>query len=170
MEKMKRIFLISITLIALIISAVLWTRGLLLSPLIAPERVAEEKFIRDFRHTNSPEYQQEKVLAESYWLRYPDVKKNEYWGVNGPMGIRGPRDHYLQLGKWEGRILQPVIKPKDMVLEKKMALAYWKRYPDVRNSEVWGEKGVLGFLGPRDHYLYIGRHQGKHWGMSPKKE
>ncbi len=169
MDRMKKKLLTLLTLTALVVSAVLWTRGLLLSPLFAPGRVAEEKIIRKYQQTNSPEYQLEKVLAESYWLRYPDVKRNEYWGTNGPMGIFGPRDHYLQLGRREGRIFQPVIKPLDMVLEKNLALAYWKRYPDVRNSQVWGEKGVLGCLGPRDHYQYIGRHQGKHWGL-PQKE
>ncbi|PIE58129.1 MAG: hypothetical protein CSA33_04240 [Desulfobulbus propionicus] len=45
--------------------------------------------------------------------------------------------------------------------EKQLALAYWKRYPDVREHPLWGEQGALGIKGPADHYRHHGRQEGR---------
>ncbi len=159
--KKSGLFLIGIA--AVISSAVFWVKGFLYSPLFDSEFRIEEKFIGDFIDSNSLDSIQEKILAESYWLRYSDVRTNKYWGRNSPMGIWGPRDHFMQHGKREGRIFAPVIHPKDMAMEKKLAEAYWQRYPAIRSSPIWGEKTKIGYLGPRDHFQYRGRYQGYIW-------
>lgn len=46
----------------------------------------------------------ERRLAKSYWNRYPDVAGSTTWGRNGPLGFLGPRDHYQNRGKKEGRV------------------------------------------------------------------
>lgn len=156
------LFLVAIT--AITSSSVLWLQGLVYSPLFDRELHSEEKFIREFIDSNSLDYQQEKVLAESYWLRYRDIRKNNYWGINGPMGVWGPRDHFIQHGKREGRIFKPVHQPENLETEEQLAEIYWQNYPEIRSSPIWGEKSSLGILGPRDHFRYFGRLQGKIWG------
>lgn len=45
----------------------------------------------------------EQSLAEAYWQRYPDVALSKAWGRKSSLGLRGPRDHYNHIGKYEGR-------------------------------------------------------------------
>ncbi len=85
------------------------------------------------------------------------------------MGIWGARDHFLQHGKREGRIFSPVPESDDMVLEKRLAEIYWKRYPEIEKSSIWGRKGELGILGPRDYHTHRGRFQGKVWGKTQQE-
>lgn len=105
------------------------------------------------------------ALAEAYYLRYPDIASDTFFGRSGPMGIYGAREHYRQYGRSEGRIFGDILKPEDMSAERTFAEAYWERYQDVAKSRVWGRDGNLGILGPRDHFRYIGQRQGKIWGM-----
>ena len=168
-KKIKNISLSVITFGAIASSTVLWTRGFIQSPLVDPHLRQEEKFIRDYIDANNPDHQQEKILAESYWLRYSDIHNNSYWGVNGPMGIWGARDHFLQHGKREGRIFAPVVHPEDPEAEKKLAEDYWLRYPEIRDSPIWGEKSRMGFLGPRDHFRHRGRYQDMTWGFEEQE-
>lgn len=165
----KKILLTIITIGAIVSSGLLWVRGLLQSPYYEPGLQVEEKYIREYIETNSPDNRQEKILAEGYWLRYRDISKNNYWGVDGPMGIWGPRDHFTQHGRREGRIFAPVIQPRDLKKEQKLAESYWQRYPNVRESGVWGKKSSMGILGPRDHFQHRGRFQGKVWGVVDAK-
>ena len=44
--------------------------------------------------------EQERLLAEAYWQRYPDIAKSQIWGRKSALGIRGPRDHYRYIGKY----------------------------------------------------------------------
>lgn len=168
-KRLKNISLSVITFGAIVSSAVLWTRGFIQSPLVEPHLRLEEQFIRDYVQANNPDLQQEKILAESYWLRYSDVRGNSYWGVNGPLGIWGARDHFMQHGKREGRIFAPVVHPEDPEVEQKLADDYWRRYPEIRDSPIWGEKSAMGILGPRDHFYHLGRYEGKTWGFSEQK-
>jgi hypothetical protein len=46
--------------------------------------------------------EREKVLAESYWNRYPDVAESGVWGRKSSLGVLGPRDHYRYVGKYLG--------------------------------------------------------------------
>lgn len=166
---MKKAHLTLLTLACLMASAILWTRGLLHSPLMNPEQGIKENYTQQGVSINSPEYQKEKLLAESYWLRYEDVKNNPYWGISGPKGFWGARDHFVLHGKQEGRIFAPVIQPPNPTEEKELATAYWQRYPEIRQNSIWGEKSPLATLGPRDHYTYIGRFEGRIWGNIMKK-
>ncbi|KJS00939.1 MAG: hypothetical protein VR65_11135 [Desulfobulbaceae bacterium BRH_c16a] len=154
---------VAITCIALIAAAALWMRGFLQSPMVHPERKVEGKFIAGSRQADAPNPQREKILAASYWQRYRDIRENGHWGEKGSMGIWGPRDHFRKHGKREGRIFAPIIKAEDAASEKRLAESYWKRYPDVRNSSVWGKESDLQLLGPRDHFIHIGRFEGRIW-------
>ena len=149
---------------AMVVAVVFWTRGLLQSPIFHPGHKGEGRLISPSFRDNSPHMQQEKNLAESYWRRYRDVREDSHWGEKGAMGIQGPRDHYSKFGVREGRIFAPVIFAKDPAHEKQLAEAYWQRYPDVRKSAIWGEDSALQYLGPRDHYTYLGQYEGRIWG------
>jgi len=46
----------------------------------------------------------EKLLAEAYWNRYPDIAASVVWGKSSNLGVLGPRDHYRYVGTYEGRI------------------------------------------------------------------
>ena len=164
----KKRLLLLVSGAAMVFSALLWTRGLLDSPLINPEMVIEKHHLA----AHAADSRQERLLAEGYWLRYSDVREDRSWGKSGTMGIWGPRDHYRQHGKREGRIHQPVKKAKDWVQERDLARAYWQRYPDIRISSIWGEASDLGIFGPRDYHDHIGRHQGRVWGQDdhPQQE
>ncbi len=105
-EKTTPPFSLEITVAAVVISSTLWLAGFLSSPLIHPENQVKQNFSQNLTGSGSPELQAEKDLAEAYWHRYPDVKQSEYWGPEGPLGIRGPRDHYEQYGRQEGRIFK----------------------------------------------------------------
>ncbi|SDP32914.1 hypothetical protein [Desulforhopalus singaporensis] len=146
------------------VSIFYYIRGVTHSPLAEENFAAERLFLHRYIERNDPDLHRERLLAESYWLRYREVKKSSYWGENGVLGIKGPRDHYRRMGQKEGRIFKPVLRPADLELEKELARAYWNRYPDIAGSPVWGKNSRLGFLGPRDHYTYLGRMQGKLWG------
>lgn len=52
----------------------------------------------------------------------------------------------------------------DTAAEEKLAHAYWLRYPDVAANPLYGEKGRLGVLGAREHYMRHGRREGRVWG------
>lgn len=49
----------------------------------------------------------------------------------------------------------------DLQKERRLAQAYWRRYPDVRENQLWGEDGVLGIKGPADHYRNHGHQEGR---------
>jgi hypothetical protein len=112
----------------------------------------------------APDLQKERSLAMDYWLRYSDVRHDSFWGEKSRLGIKGPADHYRHHGRREGRIYAAVSRPEDMTLEKELAEAYWQENPDVARSSVWGRQSSLGILGPRDHYRFYGRGQGRTWG------
>ena len=164
----KSVFLGILSLAAVGVSLLLWLSGLRHSPLVTPELVAEKQFLKKFIAANSPDLEAERALAHGYWRRYQDIREHRHWGENGPMGIWGARDHYRQHGQREGRIFQPVIEPKNPELERRFAEAYWRRYPDIRHDSIWGEDSHLGFLGPRDYHVNVGRHQGRVWGLDPE--
>lgn len=155
--------LVLLTVVSICTSLFFYFNGLSRTSIFNPQKRYEEKFVQKYIEENDPDYHEELILAQSYWLRYEDVNDNDYWGVNGPMGIWGARDHFLQHGKREGRIFARVYRPDDMALEQHLAQSYWKRYPIIANSQVWGRKSPLGILGPRDHYRYRGRFEGKTW-------
>lgn len=43
--------------------------------------------------------EKERILAEAYWSRYPEVAESPVWGRKSALGIRGPRDHYRYIGR-----------------------------------------------------------------------
>jgi len=93
-KKIIHTFSLVITVAAVITSSTLWLRGFL----------TETNYSRAVTTTDSSAYMVEKSLAEAYWRRYPDIGQSTYWGPGGPLGIYGPRDHYEQYGKDEGRV------------------------------------------------------------------
>lgn len=152
-----------ITSAVLVVCVTLWLQGLLNSPVVNPDMRREHQFLNRYLQDHAPDLQTERDLAHDYWHRYPDVRTDPYFGEKGPAGIFGAREHYRLHGKSEGRIFAPIIIPEDMEREKQRAEDYWRRYPDIEKSAVWGRKGTLGILGPRDHYFYRGRHSGRIW-------
>ena len=158
-------FRLVISAAAVAIAATLWIEGISRSPLLDGRRQNEGQFVANHIRAFSPNAAKERILAESYWRRYRDVRNDTLWGENGPMGIWGPRDHYRLHGQREGRIFEPLAIPPDLAAEKSLARAYWHRYPEVHHSSIWGEQSDLGILGPRDHYFYIGTPLGYVWGL-----
>ena len=57
-----------------------------------------------------------------------------------------------------------IKRAPDYHREKALAEAYWARYPDVRKHRMWGQGGVMGIKGPRDHYELHGKKEGRVWG------
>ena len=145
------------------VSSLLWTQGFLQSPMIRPELAEQRTFTEKYLQDNAPDLQAERSLAEAYWTRYRDVKVDRHFGINGPSGIFGARAHYEQHGKREGRVFGPIHIPDDLQREERLAEIYWRRYPEIEQSSSWGRNSQLGILGPRDHYLYHGRHSGLRW-------
>ncbi len=156
-----------ITVASVSLSLVYYTNGLLHSPLCKPYLKIEQVMLQKYNTKKGVDNREEKVLAEDYWLRYEDIKKDKHWGENGSMGIFGPRDHFQQHGKREGRIFQPIFRSQDMIQEARLAKAYWRRYPEIKGHAIWGIDSPMGILGPRDHHQFRGQHEGKIWGISP---
>lgn len=148
----------------LLVAAALYVESLLHSPLVDEKLAIEQAYVTAHISATARSDEEERRLAQGYWRRYRDVRLDRHWGENGPMGIHGPRDHYRQHGRREGRIFKPLFIAEDLAEEKALAESYWRRYPDVRGSWIWGEHADLGILGPRDHFLHVGSGLGYHWG------
>ena len=143
----------------LVLAAGFYLHGLRHSPLLWPPAAPPDSGLAANHEAGN-----EELLARSYWMRYRDIRLDRHWGETGAMGIAGPRHHYRQHGQREGRIFAPLVIPDDLETEAVLAESYWRRYPEVRDSWVWGEHSALGILGPRDHYLHVGRGLGYLWG------
>lgn len=161
----RRLALVAASLL-LLLAVALWIEGLLHSPLV-DVRYAEKSTVIG---ANPRDQEQERLLAESYWQRYPDIRLHPYWGENGSLGIHGPRHHYRLHGQGEGRFFTQLTIPEDLEAERILAESYWQRYPEVRDSWIWGKQADLGILGPRDHYIHVGSGLGYHWGTAAPKD
>lgn len=152
-------------IIVLLSSFSLWFTGFFSSMLFHPaQREADLTTIHPPKQDTSNQ-RRERLLAEAYWTRYTDVGTDSYFGRGGTMGIDGARLHYTTYGKKEGRVFAPLPQSSSAATEQLLAEAYWQRYPDVARSPIWGKKGSLGLLGPRDHFCYRGNAQGRTWGL-----
>ena len=147
------------------LSIILWLQGLLSSQIFDPQvRLAKNKaatLARDAGANRATEV----LLARGYWLRYKDVRIHPIYGENGPLGITGAGEHYRHHGRLEGRIYAPVAEAEDPEDERLLAEAYWHRYPEIADSQIWGRKSALGIRGPRDHYRFVGRKRKLIWGI-----
>ena len=152
--------------VVLSFSAVLWLFGLSKSPIGNPNLFVERQLAQRYNQQHSPDLQSTRTLAEAYWNRYRDVREHDYYGKNGKMGIYGAEEHFKHHGRGEGRIYGPVPLPERPLEEPGLAEAYWQRYPDIERSATWGRRSTLGILGPRDHYHYLGKNQGRVWGQA----
>ena len=75
---------------------------------LTDRRLAEQQtIINNYARTESVDRAQEKVLAETYWRRNPDVAVHGFFGVDGPFGVFGPREHFNRYGRVEGRVWGP---------------------------------------------------------------
>lgn len=93
-----------ITIAVLFLSSAGWLWGLFNSETLFFERHAAPPH-RSTQHPAEPgDDSQLRRAAEAYWDRYPDIKEHHYFGVHGPLGIDGAREHYRQHGRHEGRI------------------------------------------------------------------
>lgn len=95
---------VGVALLVLLISYVAYAEGWRQSPLLDParaERVAlAERVIREEKSDDAAD----RVLAELYWQRYPDVAESPVFGRQGRLGIYGAREHYQRHGRHEGRV------------------------------------------------------------------
>ena len=148
----------------LALSLILWLHGLLSSQIFDPAVHIPQRQAAALLRNAAAQRASDVQLARDYWLRYPDVRTHPFFGEDGPLGTTGAREHYRQHGRREGRIYGLVAEVEDTRQERLLAEAYWKRYPDIAASRIWGKAGALGIRGPRDHYTYIGRHQKLIWG------
>ena len=159
----------AITLGVLGLSLGIWFHGLLNSPIMHPELLAEKRSAIIHLRDTTPDMQERRNLAQAYWTRYGDIRKDTFYGENGVNGILGAWKHYEQHGKHEGRIFGPIPEFANTEEEKVLAEAYWQRSPDIAASTVWGRESVLSFRGPRDHYHHVGRYQNRIWGTTEKQ-
>ena len=148
------------------LSLILWLHGLLNSQIYNPEVHVPLRKAAALLRDNATRSADELELAKAYWLRYTDVKTHPFFGEEGPLGLTGAMEHYRQHGRREGRIYELVAEVEDPEQEHILAEAYWRRYPDIAASRIWGRTSALGIRGPRDHYRYIGRQQKMIWGSS----
>ena len=94
----------SIIVITLCGSSWFWYQGLLHSPLAGSSVIEKQEGPRVDSNTAPAQPSRKNDQAMAYYRRYPDVHQHEYYGINGPLGIDGARQHYLHHGKREGRI------------------------------------------------------------------
>lgn len=89
-----------------LVSVGFWLLGLFNSSILDPDG---RPAVPPTQSTAADSTQAEQLqrLAETYWNRYPDIRKHHYFGENGPMGINGAWQHYRQHGRHEGRIFWP---------------------------------------------------------------
>ncbi len=85
--------------LALVAYAVGAFDSLLLDP---RQRAATDLLIR-YAAVEKTDERREQALADLYWLRYPDVAGDWYFGKNGKLGLWGAREHFKRHGKREGR-------------------------------------------------------------------
>lgn len=149
----------------LALSIVLWLQGLLSSQIYDPKVRLAKQTAAILARDAGAERTTEVELARAYWLRYEDVRTHPIYGEDGPLGITGAGEHYRHHGRREGRIYAPVAAGEDPERERLLAEAYWHRYPEIADSQIWGRKSALGILGPRDHYRYIGSRRKMLWGI-----
>lgn len=45
-----------------------------------------------------------RASAVAYWKCYPDVATDPYFGISGPLGMLGAREHFERHGRREGRV------------------------------------------------------------------
>lgn len=57
-----------------------------------------------------PDEARERMLAEIYWSKYPDVAADAYFGKNGRLGVYGPREHYRRHRTEGAGRVWPVLK------------------------------------------------------------
>lgn len=76
------------------------TKVELLAPVIAFDVMEETE--------SAPEAENdEKMLAEAYWRRYPDVAADPEFGMSGTLGYAGAFEHYRRYGQQEERVWTP---------------------------------------------------------------
>ena len=63
-----------------------------------------QRMLEEVARGKSTDLLAERMLAEAYWSRYPDVAADAVFGRTGKMGIYGAREHYQRHGRHEGRI------------------------------------------------------------------
>lgn len=72
------------------------------------DRAAQQQtIITKNARLNLVEMAREKILAEAYWQRYPDVAADDFFGREGALGVHGPREHFDRHGRTEGRVWTP---------------------------------------------------------------
>lgn len=52
--------------------------------------------------------------------------------------------------------------------QRRLAEAYWTRYPDIRTHHYFGEEGPLGVNGAWEHYQQHGRFEGRMFWSGPE--
>ena len=154
-----------VTACVLAASIAVWAAGLLSIDPFDPQVRNEKRTASRLTRDHAPELEEQRLLALAYWKRYEDIRTNPHFGETGPAGIFGAWDHYRLHGKWEGRIYGPIPEITDEAAETVLAEAYWDRYPDVAKTVIWGRTSSLGLMGPRDHYRYVGKYEGRVWGV-----
>jgi hypothetical protein len=64
---------------------------------------AQRAVLEDTLTARATTAEQERLLAEAYWRRYPDVGADPAFGVHGQLGVWGAREHFQRHGQREGR-------------------------------------------------------------------
>jgi hypothetical protein len=76
------------------------------SPLVDDVARNRALFLRENADSRPSFSDADRKAARNYFLRYPDVARDGYFGQAGPMGDRGALEHYRRHGRYEGRTWQ----------------------------------------------------------------
>lgn len=60
---------------------------------------------------------------------------------------------------------RPADSGLDSAREAELAVAYWRRYPDVAADGTYGLHGQFGVYGARLHFRFAGQNEGRSWGL-----
>jgi hypothetical protein len=65
---------------------------------------SRDKKLRTLAAATQVDLAAEGELARAYWMRYPDVRADAFFGEGGRLGVLGAREHFNRHGRREGRI------------------------------------------------------------------
>ncbi|MEP4379725.1 MAG: hypothetical protein ABJ215_00825 [Alphaproteobacteria bacterium] len=77
--------------------------GLAGSALVDARQAEQQTIINNYARAGSIDQVREKVLAEAYWRRNPDVAADDVYGAASTLGVFGAREHFNRHGRVEGR-------------------------------------------------------------------
>lgn len=103
MDRLRAARWIVVGVVLFVAALIVFVLGLNDSALVDSRQANQQMIINSYARSESIDQVREKVLAEAYWRRNPDVAANPFFGTAGPLGVFGAREHFNRHGRVEGR-------------------------------------------------------------------